>query len=191
MVCLQLRLRNIIHPYLASGLSRERLRLRRSLSRRAGVKGGYGVTSPPLSAFIRCITLMTRYGSAVHQAYLPIVAASTRAATLHYCCNDREFAWGPLAEPDHVNRATFTHEAQGSRLLLPQVLLIDAGCEWGNYASDSMSCAPPFSSFFTLIGLSHAHDARGQRRQVYSGGPCHLRTRARDANGMSFIMHIN
>ncbi|KAG2127197.1 uncharacterized protein EDB93DRAFT_1109382 [Suillus bovinus] len=32
-----------------------------------------------------------RREGAVHQAYLPIVAASRRAATLHYCCNDREF----------------------------------------------------------------------------------------------------
>ena len=75
----------------------------------------------------------------MHQAYLPIVAASTRAATLHYCCNDREFAWGPLAARDHANHAEFAHAATGSQQLLPQVLLIDAGCEWNNYASDSMS----------------------------------------------------
>ncbi|KAJ3792289.1 Creatinase/aminopeptidase [Lentinula aff. detonsa] len=44
--------------------------------------------------------------NAVHQVYLPIVAANTRALTLHYCCNNRELAWGPLS---------------------PRVLLIDAG----------------------------------------------------------------
>ncbi|KAI9433170.1 Creatinase/aminopeptidase [Lactarius indigo] len=79
-----------------------------------------------------------REGS-VHQAYLPIVAASTRAATLHYCCNDREFAWGPVAAHDHANDTEF---ARGSRELLPQVLLIDAGCEWDNYASDITRTMP-------------------------------------------------
>jgi Xaa-Pro dipeptidase len=77
-----------------------------------------------------------REGS-VHQAYLPIVAASTRAATLHYCCNDREFAWGPVVIHDHA--AAF---ARGSQQLLPQVLLIDAGCEWENYASDITRTMP-------------------------------------------------
>ncbi|EGO22853.1 hypothetical protein SERLADRAFT_349935, partial [Serpula lacrymans var. lacrymans S7.9] len=62
-----------------------------------------------------------RREGAVHQAYLPIVAASTRASTLHYCCNDREFSWGPLN---------------------PQVLLIDAGCEWNCYASDITRTMP-------------------------------------------------
>lgn len=70
------------------------------------------------------------------------MAASTRAATLHYCCNDREFAWGPLSVHDHVNHAEFASAEHGTRRLLPQVLLIDAGCEWDNYASDSTSpCA--------------------------------------------------
>ncbi|KAN0137632.1 Metallo peptidase [Lactarius tabidus] len=83
-----------------------------------------------------------REGS-VHQAYLPIVAASTRAATLHYCCNDREFAWGPVSSipvsPHSADHGVF---ARGSRDLLPQVLLIDAGCEWDNYASDITRTMP-------------------------------------------------
>lgn len=78
-----------------------------------------------------------REGS-VHQAYLPIVAASTRAATLHYCCNDREFAWGPVS-PHYADHGEFARE---SRHLLPQVLLIDAGCEWDNYASDITRTMP-------------------------------------------------
>jgi hypothetical protein len=36
------------------------------------------------------------YCSSKHQAYLPIVASSVRASTLHYCCNDKAFAWGPV-----------------------------------------------------------------------------------------------
>ncbi|KAI0275799.1 Creatinase/aminopeptidase [Russula aff. rugulosa BPL654] len=83
-----------------------------------------------------------RREGAVHQAYLPIVAASTRAATLHYCCNDREFAWGPLAAHDRANRVEFAQASPGSRQLLPQVLLIDAGCEWDNYASDITRTMP-------------------------------------------------
>ena len=75
-----------------------------------------------------------REGS-IHQAYLPIVAASTRASTLHYCCNDKEFSWGPVRPHDHHNRNEFAHGDE--RELAPQVLLIDAGCEWTNYASDS------------------------------------------------------
>ncbi|KAI0052179.1 Creatinase/aminopeptidase [Auriscalpium vulgare] len=81
-----------------------------------------------------------RREGAVHQAYLPIVAASTRAATLHYCCNDREFAWGPIGPHDHKNRAAFANGE--SRSLLPQVLLIDAGCEWDCYASDITRTMP-------------------------------------------------
>lgn len=77
---------------------------------------------------------------AVHQAYLPIVAASTRASTLHYCCNDREFAWGPVNSHDHHNVDELAHS--GDRQLLPQVLLIDAGCEWNCYASDITRTMP-------------------------------------------------
>ena len=76
----------------------------------------------------------------VHQAYLPIVAASTRASTLHYCCNDREFAWGPVHPHDHQNKNDFAHG--GERELVPQVLLIDAGCEWNCYASDITRTMP-------------------------------------------------
>ncbi|KAF8813964.1 Creatinase/aminopeptidase [Phlegmacium glaucopus] len=80
-----------------------------------------------------------REGS-VHQAYLPIVAASTRASTLHYCCNDREFAWGPVKPHDHHNKNDFAHGH--SKELNPQVLLIDAGCEWDCYASDITRTMP-------------------------------------------------
>ena len=72
-----------------------------------------------------------REGS-IHQAYLPIVAASTRASTLHYCCNDKEFAWGPEVH----SRADIECDHQHG-CFSPQVLLIDAGCEWKNYAADS------------------------------------------------------
>ncbi|KAG9312633.1 Creatinase/aminopeptidase [Chiua virens] len=83
-----------------------------------------------------------RREGAAHQAYLPIVAASTRASTLHYCCNDRAFAWGPVHHHDAKNTGNFSHahahdEAGGEgKELMPQVLLIDAGCEWDCYASD-------------------------------------------------------
>jgi len=80
-----------------------------------------------------------REGS-VHQAYLPIVAASTRASTLHYCCNDREFAWGPVAPHSHQNGDSLAHNE--ARQLNPQVLLIDAGCEWDCYASDITRTMP-------------------------------------------------
>jgi Xaa-Pro dipeptidase len=76
----------------------------------------------------------------VHQAYLPIVAASTRASTLHYCCNDKEFAWGPTKPHDHQNTNEFAHG--GAKAFDPQVLLIDAGCEWNCYASDITRTMP-------------------------------------------------
>ncbi|CAG7850633.1 Probable Xaa-Pro aminopeptidase PEPP; AltName: Full=Aminoacylproline aminopeptidase; AltName: Full=Prolidase [Serendipita indica DSM 11827] len=76
-----------------------------------------------------------REGS-IHQAYLPIVAASTRASTLHYCCNDKQFSWGPDIHSD----ADLEHDHQ--ECLAPQVLLIDAGCEWRNYASDITRVTP-------------------------------------------------
>ncbi|KAK7014896.1 Xaa-Pro dipeptidase [Favolaschia claudopus] len=83
----------------------------------------------------------TRREGAVHQAYLPIVAASTRASTLHYCCNggnDKEFAWGPIGAHDHQNNNSLS----SGRQLKPQVLLIDAGCEWTCYASDITRTMP-------------------------------------------------
>lgn len=82
--------------------------------------------------------------SAVHQAYLPIIAGAERASTLHYCCNDKAFAWGPVGRHDHKNDRALTsngenaHETEhGPKEFVPQVLLIDAGCEWNCYASDS------------------------------------------------------
>ncbi|KAG6857629.1 hypothetical protein H0H87_010197 [Tephrocybe sp. NHM501043] len=80
-----------------------------------------------------------RREGAVHQAYLPIVAASTRASTLHYCCNDREFSWGPVAPHDHQNTSSFATE---EKQIQPQVLLIDAGCEWDCYAADITRTMP-------------------------------------------------
>ncbi|KDQ21890.1 hypothetical protein BOTBODRAFT_169072 [Botryobasidium botryosum FD-172 SS1] len=79
-----------------------------------------------------------------HQAYLPIVASAQRAATLHMCCNDREFAWGPVAR----HQSGFEHHHHGhnengaNKQFVPQVLLIDAGCEWRNYASDITRVTP-------------------------------------------------
>jgi Xaa-Pro aminopeptidase len=87
--------------------------------------------------------------SAKMQAYMPIVAGSVRASTLHYCCNDRELAWGPVRRDvdlngvslllEQSNGGVHQHAADhdGTRELEPQVLLIDAGCEWDCYASDS------------------------------------------------------
>jgi Xaa-Pro dipeptidase len=68
------------------------------------------------------------------------VASSTRAATLHYCCNDREIAWGPVKAEDKMN----------IREIEPQVLLIDAGCEWNWYASDSEFLATVVHVLLTL-----------------------------------------
>lgn len=94
-----------------------------------------------------------RREGAVHQAYMPIVASAQHAATLHYCCNDRAFAWGPV-NADRRDLATqpangHVHEHNGatnghddSPTLAPQVLLLDAGCEWRNYASDITRTTP-------------------------------------------------
>ncbi|KAG8215829.1 Creatinase/aminopeptidase [Butyriboletus roseoflavus] len=82
-----------------------------------------------------------RREGAAHQAYLPIVAASTRASTLHYCCNDRAFAWGPVNYWDAANTGHLSHAYQGTDLS-PQVLLIDAGCEWDCYSSDITRTMP-------------------------------------------------
>ena len=119
-----------------------------------------------------------REGS-IHQAYLPIVAASTRASTLHYCCNDKEFSWGPVRPNDHQNSNGFTQGDE--RELTPQVLLIDAGCEWTNYASDSEL---PFLVVVqvlrstTIPTSSHSNNASRQRRQIHSGSQGDLHARA-------------
>lgn len=83
-----------------------------------------------------------RREGAVHQAYLPIVAASRRAATLHYCCNDREFTWGPIKPHDHLNHGALAHGPAPERQLEPQLLLIDAGCEWDCYSADITRTMP-------------------------------------------------
>ncbi|CAE6485805.1 unnamed protein product [Rhizoctonia solani] len=94
-----------------------------------------------------------RREGAVHQAYMPIVASAQHAATLHYCCNDRAFAWGPVnaerqdlatqpANGDaHAHNGTQNGHEEGP-MLAPQVLLLDAGCEWRNYASDITRTTP-------------------------------------------------
>lgn len=100
-----------------------------------------------ISCFLETITSLNPAYSAPHQAYLPIVAASTRAATLHYCCNDKEFAWGPVNPTDHLNIHSLTpghpHAPEPhTKQIQPQVLLIDAGCEFNNYASDITRTMP-------------------------------------------------
>ncbi|KAF8331868.1 prolidase [Cantharellus anzutake] len=86
-----------------------------------------------------------REGS-LHQAYLPIVAGAERAATLHYCCNDKDFAWGPVTGTNGrhhgLHRENGTHAIGPGSRLAPQVLLLDAGCEWKNYASDITRTIP-------------------------------------------------
>ncbi|CAE7212026.1 unnamed protein product [Rhizoctonia solani] len=94
-----------------------------------------------------------RREGAVHQAYMPIVASAQHAATLHYCCNDRAFAWGPVNSErqdlatQHENGAAHVHNGtqnghEHGPTLAPQVLLLDAGCEWRNYASDITRTTP-------------------------------------------------
>ncbi|KAI6024242.1 Creatinase/aminopeptidase [Pisolithus marmoratus] len=86
-----------------------------------------------------------RREGAFHQAYLPIVAANDRAATLHYCCNDKAFAWGPVTDKLAHNGghlASFISERERGSVLAPQVLLIDAGCEWECYSSDITRTMP-------------------------------------------------
>ncbi|CAE6516348.1 unnamed protein product [Rhizoctonia solani] len=94
-----------------------------------------------------------RREGAVHQAYMPIVASAQHAATLHYCCNDRAFAWGPVNSErqdlatQYENGGTHAHNDtqnghEDGPILAPQVLLLDAGCEWRNYASDITRTTP-------------------------------------------------
>lgn len=86
-----------------------------------------------------------RREGAFHQAYLPIVAANVHAATLHYCCNDKAFAWGPVTGKHTHNGGhltSFVPERESGSVLAPQVLLIDAGCEWDCYSSDITRTMP-------------------------------------------------
>jgi Xaa-Pro dipeptidase len=65
------------------------------------------------------------------------VASAQRASTLHYCCNDTDFAWGPVGHDHSSDLQTQSNGVDRGRRFIPQVLLLDAGCEWNNYASDS------------------------------------------------------
>ncbi|OCF42604.1 xaa-Pro dipeptidase [Kwoniella heveanensis CBS 569] len=98
---------------------------------------------------------------ATTQAYLPIVASGSRASTLHYVCNDRLFPSTSI--PRKAGDTSFTppnfrrgccgtlapeHSHSSSPVNLhaepffPQVLLIDAGCEWQGYAADITRTIP-------------------------------------------------
>ncbi|KAF8198100.1 metallopeptidase family M24-domain-containing protein [Pholiota molesta] len=60
-------------------------------------------------------------------------------STLHYCCNDKH-SHGDLSNPRSKNKNDLAHNS--SKELDPQVLLIDAGCEWNCYASDITRTMP-------------------------------------------------
>lgn len=104
-----------------------------------------------------------RRAGAESQAYLPIVASGSRASTLHYVCNDRIFPPSFTQQGQQAKTSSFhdhaplppysTAPTRGccpggasepyndlqyhTSTFLPQVLLIDAGCEVaGGYASD-------------------------------------------------------
>ncbi|WVQ75042.1 hypothetical protein IAR50_004651 [Cryptococcus sp. DSM 104548] len=90
---------------------------------------------------------------ATDQAYLPIVASGSRASTLHYVCNDRLFPAFPRKQGDVSFSHTISRGCCGDNLnslesalhgdaFFPQLLLIDAGCEWKGYASDITRVMP-------------------------------------------------
>ncbi|WVN86832.1 uncharacterized protein L203_102005 [Cryptococcus depauperatus CBS 7841] len=91
---------------------------------------------------------------ATSQAYLPIVASGVRASTLHYVCNDKLFPSLPreqgdvsFAQPlsrgccDDYSNSPMTTTLHNESFF-PQLLLIDAGCEWKGYASDITRVMP-------------------------------------------------
>jgi Xaa-Pro dipeptidase len=93
---------------------------------------------------------------AKEMAYHPIMASGRAAATLHYVANN-----APM---------------QGK-----QNMLLDAGAEWNNYASDIVSAAYPETQGDVTNGLKDAD--LPSERQVHKGVACHLRYRAQDAEG--------
>ena len=142
------------------------------------------------------ITLLIGADRSVQQAYLPIVASSTRASTLHYCCNDKAFAWGPVGAKDHLNNGVLVHSHahQGKAALyyrlrcltkvslVPQMNITDKRIS-SRKSSSSMQAANgtamlatvrcPCLVFFTPsdeIFCSHSYNAYRQRWQVHSRG---------------------
>lgn len=88
-----------------------------------------------------------------------------------------------MGPQDHQNCNEFAHDHQ--RDLHPQVLLIDAGCEWKCYAADSQYICSCFPGSYLTACPSHSYHARRKWRQIHSRGARYLRARPRDAAGTS------
>ena len=104
------------------------------------------------------------------------MAASSRASTLHYCCNDQDFLWGPLSPRTHVNtRASapvppHLHVSEPhTNQLQPQVLLIDAGCEFNHYASDITRTMPVGNGGFFTQETANIYDVVLEMQKVAFG----------------------
>ena len=78
-----------------------------------------------------------RREDALHQAYMLICASNTRVAALHYCCDDKALGWDPPLASRSSATSVLTNgiSAKGGRTLNIQLNLLDAGCEYSNYAS--------------------------------------------------------
>ncbi|KAG8941342.1 hypothetical protein FRC04_004588 [Tulasnella sp. 424] len=74
--------------------------------------------------------------------------AEAEAIFVASCRREGEFAWGPFVpQHDHNDELPHTNGTNGvngvsKKTFIPQVLLLDAGCEWNNYASDITRTTP-------------------------------------------------
>lgn len=95
----------------------------------------------PESSLVAHFSYHTSLSGSPRLAYVPVCASGAQALTIHYVENNRQVKEG-------------------------EMVLIDAGCEWGGYASDITRASALRKAFDSLRGLRKLADSPGTSRRT-------------------------